>query len=253
MTTLAAEPLEELSLPVLGMTCASCVTRIERFLGRAEGVADATVNLATERATVHFDPRRIDRGGLVAAIVAAGYEVAHETATGVEAADEADAARASERRALLRDALLATAIGLAMMAVSLWPGGAPWPMDRINVWMLAPATVVQFVFGRRFLASAARGLRHGDLTMDTLVSLGTLAAYGYSLAVTLAGTAAETYFDSAAVIIGLVLLGRWLCRAATLRDPSRRRQGAAQAAADHRTRAARRARIRPADRPGAAR
>ena len=210
MTTLAAEPLEELSLPVLGMTCASCVTRIERFLGRAEGVADATVNLATERATVHFDPRRIDRGGLVAAIVAAGYEVAHETATGVEAADEADAARASERRALLRDALLATAIGLAMMAVSLWPGGAPWPMDRINVWMLAPATVVQFVFGRRFLVSAARGLRHGDLTMDTLVSLGTLAAYGYSLAVTLAGTAAETYFDSAAVIIGLVLLGRWL-------------------------------------------
>ena len=210
MTTLAAEPLEELSLPVLGMTCASCVTRIERFLGRAEGVADATVNLATERATVHFDPRRIDRGGLVAAIVAAGYEVAQETATGVEAADEADAARASERRALLRDALLATAIGLAMMAVSLWPGGAPWPMDRINVWMLAPATVVQFVFGRRFLASAARGLRHGDLTMDTLVSLGTLAAYGYSLAVTLAGTAAETYFDSAAVIIGLVLLGRWL-------------------------------------------
>ncbi|MEX0626345.1 MAG: copper-translocating P-type ATPase, partial [Chloroflexota bacterium] len=114
------------------------------------------------------------------------------------------------RQALLRDALLATGIGLAMMVVSLWPSGVPWPMERVNVWMLAPATVVQFVFGRRFLVAAARGLRHGELTMDTLVSLGTLAAYGYSLAITLIGSADPTYFDSAAVIIGLVLLGRWL-------------------------------------------
>jgi Cu+-exporting ATPase len=210
MTSPAAEPLTELSLPIVGMTCASCVTRIERFLGRTEGVADAAVNLATERATVHFDPGRIDRGGIVAAIEAAGYEVTAPAATAETADDQADLARATERRALLRDAVIATAIGLAMMAVSLWPGGAPWPMERINVWMLAPATVVQFVFGRRFLVAAAKGLRHGDLTMDTLVSLGTLAAYGYSLAITLAGSAAETYYDSAAVIIGLVLLGRWL-------------------------------------------
>lgn len=65
MTSPVAEPLTELSLPIVGMTCASCVTRIERFLGRADGVADAVVNLATERATVHFDPGRIDRGGIV--------------------------------------------------------------------------------------------------------------------------------------------------------------------------------------------
>jgi Cu+-exporting ATPase len=210
MTSPVAEPLTELSLPIVGMTCASCVTRIERFLGRTDGVADAVVNLASERATVHFDPGRIDRGGIVAAIEAAGYEVTAPAATAETADDQADLARATERRALLRDAVIATAIGLAMMAVSLWPGGAPWPMERINVWMLAPATVVQFVFGRRFLVAAAKGLRHGDLTMDTLVSLGTLAAYGYSLAITLAGSAAETYYDSAAVIIGLVLLGRWL-------------------------------------------
>jgi Cu+-exporting ATPase len=83
--------------------------------------------------------------------------------------------------------------------------------------MLAPATFVQFVLGRRFLVRAARGLRHGELTMDTLVAMGTMAAYGYSLVVTLlpemvmeAGLSGETYFDSAAVIIGLVLLGRWL-------------------------------------------
>jgi Cu+-exporting ATPase len=201
----------ELSLPVVGMTCASCVTRIERFLNKADGVGEAVVNLATERATVSYDPARIDRGGIVAAIEAAGYEVAAPVATDdAQAADAEQAARAVERRALLRDALLATGIGLAMMVVALWPGGVPWPMERVNVWMLAPATVVEFVFGRRFLVAAAKGLRHGDLTMDTLVSLGTLAAYGYSLAITLAGSAAETYFDSAAVIIGLVLLGRWL-------------------------------------------
>ncbi|MEP7039964.1 MAG: heavy metal translocating P-type ATPase [Chloroflexota bacterium] len=210
MTNPAVAPLTELTLPVVGMTCASCVSRIERFLGRAEGVTDAAVNLATERATVHFDARRIDRSGIVAAIEAAGYEVAIQTAPGETLTDDADIARAKERRGLLRDALLAIGIGLAMMVVSLWPGGAPWPMERINVWMLAPATVVQFLFGRRFLVAAAKGLRHGDLTMDTLVSLGTLAAYGYSLAVTLAGFAVETYFDSAALIIGLVLLGRWL-------------------------------------------
>ena len=210
MTSSVADHLTELSLPIVGMTCASCVTRIERFLGRADGVADAVVNLATERATVHFDPGRIDRGGIVAAIEAAGYEVAAPAANAKAADDQADVARAIERGALLRDAVVATVIGLVMMAVSLWPGGAPWPMERINVWMLAPATFVQFVLGRRFLAAAAKGLRHGDLTMDTLVSLGTLAAYGYSLAITLAGSAAETYYDSAAVIIGLVLLGRWL-------------------------------------------
>ncbi len=211
MSNAAPAPMIELTLPVVGMTCASCVTRIERFLNKADGVGEAVVNLATERATVRYDPAIIDRGRIVAAIEAAGYEVA--TPRPVDEADATDAeeaARATDRRALLRDALLATGIGLAMMVVALWPGGVPWPMERVNVWMLAPATVAEFVLGRRFLVAAAKGLRHGDLTMDTLVSLGTLAAYGYSLAITLAGSAAETYFDSAAVIIGLVLLGRWL-------------------------------------------
>jgi Cu+-exporting ATPase len=104
-----------------------------------------------------------------------------------------------------------------MMTVMFWPGGAPWPMTDINRWFIAPATIVQFVYGRRFLVAAARGLRHGELTMNTLVAMGTLAAYSYSMVVALmpdvvmaAGIGHETYFDSAAVIIGLVLLGRWL-------------------------------------------
>jgi Cu+-exporting ATPase len=216
---LADSPIQEVSLPVVGMTCASCVNRVERFLSKADGVASAAVNLATERATVIYDPRRIDPAGLARAVEAAGYEVGQEVGAQPQAETElaAERSHAEERRVLLWSALAATAIGLLMMAVAFWPGGVPWPMERVNVWMLAPATLVQFVFGRRFLVRAGRGLRHGELTMDTLVAMGTLAAYGYSLAITLlpeavvaAGLTLETYFDSAAVIIGLVLLGRWL-------------------------------------------
>ncbi len=202
----------ELSLPVTGMTCASCVNRIERFLNKADGVTTATVNLATERATVQFDPTKIDRTGIVQTIQAAGYDVRADAGTS-EAATEHD----DEQRSLLVQALAAAGIGLAMMVVMLWPGGVPWSMERVNVWFLVPATIVQFIFGRRFLVAAARGLPHLDLNMNTLVAMGTLAAYGYSLFVTLfpeavrsAGLGMETYFDSAALIVGLILFGRWL-------------------------------------------
>ncbi|HEX2843642.1 MAG TPA: heavy metal translocating P-type ATPase [Candidatus Limnocylindria bacterium] len=220
--TPAAPPTaaDELTLPVMGMTCASCVNRIERSLNRADGVATASVNLATERATVRFDPALIDRTGIVAAIEAAGYEVGREAAAdepagAAGAADEAE--RPTERRELLTGAIISLGVGAVMMAIMFWPGGAPWPMMDINRWFIAPATIVQFVYGRRFLVAAARGLRHGDLNMNTLVAMGTLAAYGYSMVVTLvpeavmaAGVGHETYFDSAAIIIGLILFGRWL-------------------------------------------
>jgi len=217
MTTTTTAPLEELTLPVIGMTCASCVNRIERFVNRADGVSTASVNLATERATVQFDPAVIDRTGIVAAIEAAGYDVAHDAAArpGTEDADPDPHAR--ERRELLVQALASLGIGLVMVAVMLWPGGPPWPMIDINRWFLVPATIVQFVFGRRFLVAALKAARHGDATMDTLVALGTMAAYSYSVFITLlpesvmaAGLGHENYFDTAAVIIGLVLFGRWL-------------------------------------------
>jgi Cu+-exporting ATPase len=209
----------ELSLPVLGMTCASCVNRIERYLNKADGVAEANVNLATERATVRFNPAVIDRTGIVSTIQAAGYDVGRD-AVGTDATDATDAdetERAAERRELLTGALVSLGIGLVMMAIMFAPGGPPWPMLDINRWFLIPATIVQFVYGRRFLVAALRGARHGDANMNTLVAMGTLAAYAYSVFVTLlpdqvmaAGLGHETYFDSAAVIIGLILLGRWL-------------------------------------------
>jgi P-type Cu+ transporter len=202
------------------MTCASCVNRIERFLGKADGVQEASVNLATERATVRFDPAVIDRAGIVSTIEASGYEVRPEATandTGHEGERAAEIVRSAEQRELLTGALVSLGIGLTMMAIMFWPGGTPWPMEAVNRWFIAPATIVQFVYGRRFLVAAARGLRHGELTMNTLVAMGTLAAYTYSMVVALmpdlvmaAGIGHETYFDSAAIIIGLVLLGRWL-------------------------------------------
>ncbi|MGI8658134.1 MAG: heavy metal translocating P-type ATPase [Candidatus Limnocylindria bacterium] len=223
MTTQTADPMTEISLPVVGMTCASCVNRIERHLNKADGVSVATVNLATERATVQFDPALIDRGRIVSTIEAAGYEVGRDSADasaagGVEAAEAADEAeRATERRELLTGALVSLAVGVTMMAIMFWPGGTPWPMVDINRWFLIPATIVQFVYGRRFLVAALRGARHFEANMNTLVAMGTLAAYGYSVFVTLlpdvvmrSGLGHETYFDSAAIIIGLILFGRWL-------------------------------------------
>jgi Cu+-exporting ATPase len=213
----------EVSLAVEGMTCASCVNRIERFLNRAEGVTSASVNLATERATVWYDPERIDRSGIVEAIEAAGYDVRPQsaptagTATPEAKLDAAEMARAAERRGLLRDGVAATSIGLAMMALTFWPGGPALPMDRLNLVLLVPATFVQFVLGRRFLVRALRGLPHGELTMDTLVVMGTGAAYAYSAVISLfpdamvaAGLPLDTFYETAAVIIGFVLIGRWL-------------------------------------------
>jgi Cu+-exporting ATPase len=216
-------PLLEIVLPVEGMTCATCVNRIERFLHRAEGVETATVNLASEQALVTYDPARIDRSGIVGAIEAAGYDVRPQALDGRGAGfaqadlDEAEEARAGERRGLLRDGVVATAIGLAMMAVTFWPGGIPLPMEQLNLLLLVPATFVQLVLGRRFTARALRGLRHGELTMDTLVAMGTWAAYLYSAVITLApgavtaaGLPLDTFYETAAIIIGLVLVGRWL-------------------------------------------
>jgi Cu+-exporting ATPase len=104
-----------------------------------------------------------------------------------------------------------------MMALTFWPGGPPLPMEQLNLLLLLPATFVQLVLGRRFTARALRGLPHGELTMDTLVAMGTWAAYLYSAvialapgAVTAAGLPLDTFFETAAIIIGLVLVGRWL-------------------------------------------
>ena len=226
MTTEGAtdpRPTAEIRLPVAGMTCASCVNRIERFLRKTPGVETASVNLATEVATIRYLPDVAGRIELAGAIEAAGYELkpappgeSSATRTLREAA-EADAAERSTRaNRLLLEATVSLVVATAIMVAMFWPQTSV-AMTDINRLVLFPATLIQFWAGRRFYGAAWRAGRHGSLTMDTLVAVGTTAAWAYSVVVTLfpeaiheAGLHPETYFDSSTIIIGLVLLGRWL-------------------------------------------
>jgi Cu+-exporting ATPase len=223
-----ARPIE-IVLPIEGMTCASCVNRIERFLAKTPGVEEASVNLATERATILVDPAIAGRDELVRAVEAAGYDVRAERTAGeatrgaaTPSALEAelaadDAQRLREQRQTLVQALVAIGAALAFMALMAAAGSGLVAMETANRLILLPATFVQAWSGGRFYRAAWRAARHRSATMDTLVAVGTTAAWGYSLVVTLwpqpfmdAGIEPASYYDSAAIIIGLVLLGRWL-------------------------------------------
>jgi Cu+-exporting ATPase len=214
----------EVELPIAGMTCASCVNRIERFLNKSDGVESASVNLATEIATVRYLPGQTGRAELARTIEAAGYDLKPppteaETAarrTLRAAAEADDRQRRHEADGILRQAVVAIAVAAGIMIAMFWPQTSV-PMETINRLVLLPATVVQAWAGRRFYSAAWRAGRHGGATMDTLVAVGTSVAWLYSVAVTLnpewvheAGLHPETYFDSSTIILGLVLLGRWL-------------------------------------------
>ncbi|HET8784353.1 MAG TPA: heavy metal translocating P-type ATPase [Candidatus Limnocylindrales bacterium] len=222
-------PAAEIQLPIEGMTCASCVNRIERFLRATDGVESATVNLATEIATIRYLPDVADRTRLVDAVEATGYDVrpqepSSETADAVEAdgwslveeAAREDARRDRAAALLLRQALTSIAVAIGIM-VAMFVPQTRIAMETLNWIAMVPATVIQFVAGGRFYRAAWRALRHRTANMDTLIVVGTSAAWLYSVGVTLfpdaiheAGLHPETYFDASAIIIGLVLLGRWL-------------------------------------------
>ncbi len=213
----AAGPVE---LTVQGMTCASCVGRVERALMAVPGVSAAVVNLATERATVQGTA---DAASLIAAIGKAGYDAApidNSDAERSEAAGRKDA----EERALKRDFTLALALTLPVflleMGAHLIPGvhhlsGATIGIQ--NSWYLqfALTTLVMFFPGIRFYEKGLPVLLRGAPDMNSLVAVGSLAAYGYSLVATFApgllppGTV-NVYYEAAAVIVTLILLGRLL-------------------------------------------
>ncbi len=215
----------EVSIPVIGMTCASCVNRIERFLDKTPGVESASVNLATETATIRYLPDVASTTDLVGAIQAAGYDVKPQAATTADddagesleaTADRESAEKARELEATLVRSVVSTAVAVAIMILMFWPQTVV-AMEDINKLVLWPATFIQFWAGGRFYRAAWRAGRHGGATMDTLVAVGTSAAWAYSVFVTMypqvihqAGLHPETYFDSSTIIIGLILLGRYL-------------------------------------------
>ncbi len=215
----------ELTLPVEGMTCASCVRRVEKSLETVPGVESVNVNLATETATVRYLPGAATRAGMVAAVEGAGYSVAQQAASedleDLEA--QRDVARAKELRSLGIKAGVSLAVSAVLMLLMYWPdwllGGQPFQnMDTLNKVMFVLATPIQFWAGWRFYKTAIAAARHGSANMSTLVALGTSAAYFYSVAATFWPERLmrnhmempEVYYETATVIIGLVLLGRWL-------------------------------------------
>jgi len=207
---IAAEvPRDTIDLNIADMTCASCVGRVERALRAVPGVEDAQVNLATERAAVIVQRGAVDAAALAAAVTRAGY-----AATPV-APDEA-ATPAAEAHA----GFWSGPWPVAISAVLSLPLVAPMALQWFGIHVMLPAwvqwllaTPVQFVFGWRFYKAGWKAVRAGAGNMDLLVALGTSAAYGLSLwqmAMTRHDMPHHLYFESAAVVITLVRLGKWL-------------------------------------------
>lgn len=198
-------PQQSLELSIDGMTCASCVGRVERALAKVPGVKSVSVNLANERAHLEL-LGQIDPQTLIAAVTKAGYsasvwEVEHPQT------DNQQQRLRRERWALIMAIILAAPLVLPML---LQPFGVHW---MLPAWVqFALATPVQFIFGARFYVAAWKAVRAGAGNMDLLVALGTSAGYGLSLYewATAAGRMPHLYFEASAVVIALVLLGKYL-------------------------------------------
>jgi Cu+-exporting ATPase len=193
---------ESATLAIDGMTCASCVGRVERALSRVPGVLDVAVNLASERASVRRIAGTAPDDALLAAVAGAGYSAVVRAAA--DSRDEAIERRARHDLRVAAAALLLSLPLAGHMLVGMLGVAAHMPG-----WAeLLLATPVQFAFGWRFYVAAGRALRAGTGNMDLLVAVGTTAAYGYSVHNLFAG--GPLYFEASAVVISLVLLGKWM-------------------------------------------
>jgi len=211
--------IERITISIGGMTCASCVTHIENALRSTDGVISASVNLATERATVEYLPTVVSPADLKRAIGEAGYEVRELPGEGQVAPDREREARRQEMQVLTRKFAVSMTIGtLILIGVlhHLVVGPQPFFLADPLVQMIL-ATPVQFWAGWQFYRGAWGALKHRTSDMNTLIAVGTSAAYLYSVAVTLMpsyfqslGLSTEPYYDTSTVIIALILLGRLL-------------------------------------------
>ncbi|WP_177411063.1 MULTISPECIES: heavy metal translocating P-type ATPase [unclassified Pseudomonas] len=193
-------------LPITGMTCASCAGRVERALRKVPGVKNATVNLANERAHVEIS-ERIDPATLVAAVEKAGYGASLEQDSEAQQAEQLKR-HDSERWHLILALVLALPLVVPML---LQPLGVHWMLPAWAQFLLA--TPVQFFLGARFYVAAFKAVRAKAGNMDLLVALGTSAGYGlsvYQWLVAPSGSMPHLYFEASAVVIALVLLGKYL-------------------------------------------
>ncbi len=205
------------TFPIKGMHCASCVRTIERSLVKTSGVKNAVVNLATEKATVTYDPNICTEDQIESAVSNAGYKVIVEE----KISSFAEASEDKEKQKELKTLRSKVFVSLFLGAVILW-GSFPGLINTApeflkNFWVqLVLATPVQFWAGFMFYQATIPALRHRTANMDTLVALGTTVAYVYSAFVTFfpkivmdLGIEVMPYFDVAVIVIGLILLGRY--------------------------------------------
>jgi len=201
--TVETAPAETV-LAIEGMTCASCVRRIERSLAKVEGVQQASVNLATEVAQVQGTA---PLPALLAAVQRAGYHASAVEREDVVDTDDLVARQARAARSRLRDIVIGTVFTVPLLVLGVFL------MDRFpgeNLLMLLLALPVWAYVGRDFHVGAIRALRHGTTNMDTLVSLGSSVAFLFSAWVTVSQRTGVTYFDTAAAIITLISVGKYL-------------------------------------------
>jgi len=210
-----------LTIPVEGMTCASCVLRVEKALKKVEGVSAASVNLATEQTTITFDPLKVTVDRLRDAVSDAGYSLGKPI--GEENPEESAERYETGVRRLKFDLALSAGLTLPVMLISMssmtswFHRVVPLDMKEVNEILLLLTAPVLLYAGRRFFKGFWKTARHGTADMNTLVAVGTGAAFLYSAVATLvpgwlAGAARgeSVYYDTAATIITLILAGRYL-------------------------------------------
>jgi Cu+-exporting ATPase len=224
-----AHHIEKLTLPVEGMTCASCVARVEKTLKKIDGVQVANVNLATEAVALSYDPSKTSLDTLAHAVEGAGYKLVipqkpSESSLGLVQKQLSEGSHQEKSyRQLKREFIFSLVFAVPIMLINMlsmtkwFMSIVPLSMDEVNKLLLILTTPVMIVSGKRFFKPAWKLAQHFAADMNTLVAVGTGAAFFYSAAIVLfprwfpAGTNLyDVYFDSAAVIIMLILMGRML-------------------------------------------
>lgn len=203
---------EKMELDVMGMTCAACSTRIEKVLNKQEGIVAANVNLTTETASVEYNPGVTDADAIIGSVQQVGYEAKPKAASAEKQSHKEKEINRMKMK-LTVSAVLTAPLVLTMLVHLL---NLPLPAIFMNAWFqFALATPVQFIIGWQFYVGAYKNLKNGGANMDVLVALGTSAAYFYSLyeALKTIGSPAympHLYFETSAVIITLILFGKYL-------------------------------------------
>lgn len=201
---------EKVELRIIGMTCASCVARIEKKLRSLPGVVHANVNLATERAAVEFNSGEVSVSQMRRAVTDVGYR-AEEVADVARDPDREKAEREREIRRQTRLLIFAAVLTLPLVANMLLEiSGLHVPLLMNRRFQFVLGTLIQAVAGAQFYRGAWTNLKHGTASMDTLIALGTTAAYAFSVVATFFLPEEHVYYEAAAVILTLIILGKTL-------------------------------------------